>query len=160
VLLAEQDRGLWDRRLIDRGLTALARAEALEGADGFYALQAALAACHARAASASATDWPHIVSLYDRLLALRPSPVVALNRAVAVSMAQGPEPALALVDGLLAEPALSTYPWLASVRGDLLRRLGRSDEAAIEFRRAAALTQNQRERTLLLERAKRVASGA
>jgi RNA polymerase sigma factor (sigma-70 family) len=159
VLLADQDRRRWDRRLIEQGLDALARAETLGGSGGPYALQAALAACHARAVRAEDTDWRRIVALYDRLLAQRPSPVVALNRAVAVGMADGPAPALALVDRLLAEPALAQYPWLPGVRGDLLERLGRAAEAAAEFRRAAALTQNQRDRTLLLERAERVASG-
>lgn len=162
VLLAEQDRQRWDQRLIEHGLAALARAEALlaTSGDAPYTLQAALAACHARAARADDTDWPGIVALYDRLLALRPSPVVALNRAVAVGMAQGPAAALPLVDALLAEPALARYPWLPSVRGDLLARLGRAGEAATDFRRAAALTQNAQEHALLLARAQRVASQA
>ncbi|MBT9487806.1 MAG: sigma-70 family RNA polymerase sigma factor [Rubrivivax sp.] len=158
VLLADQDRRRWDHRLIDHGLAALARAQALGAGDAAYTLQAALAACHARAARAEDTDWPGIVALYDRLLALRPSPVVALNRAVAVGMAEGPAAALGLVDALLAEPALARYPWLPSVRGDLLDRLGRAAEAGTEFRRAAALTQNEQERALLLARAHRVAS--
>jgi RNA polymerase sigma factor (sigma-70 family) len=162
VLLADQDRQRWDHRLIEHGGAALARAEALLAGlgDAPYTLQAALAACHARAARAEDTDWPGIVALYDRLLALRPSPVVALNRAVAVGMGAGPAAALPLVDALLAEPALARYPWLPSVRGDLLARLGRTAEAGHEFRRAAALTQNEPERALLLARAERVASGA
>jgi predicted RNA polymerase sigma factor len=158
VLLADQDRRRWDHRLIEHGGAALVRAQALGAGDAPYTLQAALAACHARAKRAEDTDWLGIVALYDRLLALRPSPVVALNRAVAVGMAAGPAAALPLVDALLAEPALARYPWLPSVRGDLLDRLGRAAEAATEFRRAAALTQNEQERALLLARAQRVAS--
>ena len=139
--------------MIRRGLEALARAERLEPARGSYTLQAAIAACHARARTAGETDWSRIASLYDDLAALSPSPVVELNRAVAVSMAYGPAPALQLVDALRAEPALRSYHLLPSVRGDLLVRLGRLGEARVEFERAAALTQNQRERDLLLARA-------
>jgi len=158
VLLMHQDRSRWDALLIRRGLAALARAEALGGVRGPYALQAALAACHARARSAEATDWGQIVALYDALAQVAPSPVVALNRAVAVGMAFGPEAGLEIVDALAAEPALARYHWLPSVRGDLLERLGRGAEARAEFERAAALTRNARERELLLERARKCAS--
>jgi RNA polymerase sigma factor (sigma-70 family) len=158
VLLLEQDRSRWDPLLVHRGLEALARAEALGGADGPYALQAALAACHARAATAEATDWPRIVSLYDRLLVVSSSPVVALNRAVAVGMARGPAAALALVDPLLQDGALAGYPWLHSVRGDLLEKLGRRDSARAAFEQAAGLTRNARDQALLLERARALAS--
>ncbi len=154
VLLMEQDRSRWDPLLIRRGLAALARCEALGGARGPYALQAALAACHARARSAAATDWARIVALYEALAQVAPSPVVELNRAVAVGMAFGPAAALAIVDTLRAEPRLASYHWLPSVRGDLLARLGRGDEARAEFERAAAMTRNARERALLLERAR------
>ncbi len=154
VLLLEQDRSRWDRVLIRRGLAALERAEQLGGARGFYALQAAIAACHARAPTADATDWALIVSLYDALAELAPSPIVALNRAVAVSMAAGPAAALPLVEALATDPTLRSYYLLPSVRGELLRRLGRHAEAASEFERAAALTRNERERDLLLERAR------
>ncbi len=153
VLLSEQDRNRWDRLLIGRGLTALERAEALGGALGPYALQAAIAACHARATSTEATDWPRIVALYDALAQLSPSPVIELNRAVAVAMAFGPEAGLEIVDGLLGEPALARYHLLPGVRGDLLRRLGRLDEARSEFLRASALAGNARERALLQARA-------
>ncbi|MBB3229202.1 sigma-70 family RNA polymerase sigma factor [Halomonas stenophila] len=153
ILLPDQDRGRWDRLLIRRGLAALERAAALPGAFGPYALQAAIAACHARAASAEETDWSRIAALYDALAAIAPSPVVALNRAVAVGMAYGPAAGLELVDALLAEPALSHYHLLPSVRGDLLVRLDRIPEARDEFERAAALTRNARERALLLARA-------
>jgi RNA polymerase sigma factor (sigma-70 family) len=153
VLLLDQNRARWDQLLIRRGLTALERAEAVGGMRGPYALQAAIAACHARATTADATDWPGIASLYDALAALLPSPVVELNRAVAVGMAYGPEAALELVDPLRDEPALKSYHLLPSVRGDLLARLGRNDEAAAEFRHAATLTRNERERTLLEARA-------
>ena len=153
VLLLEQDRSRWDPLLIRRGLTALERAEALGGALGPYALQAALAACHARAAEAAATDWARIVALYDALAQVAPSPVVELNRAVAVGMAFGPEAGLEIVDALGAEPQLANYHWLPSVRGDLLARLGRIDEARAEFERAAGMTRNLRERELLLARA-------
>ncbi|MEQ1685935.1 MAG: RNA polymerase sigma factor [Burkholderiaceae bacterium] len=153
VLLLEQDRSRWDPLLIRRGLAALARAEALGGALGPYALQAALAACHARAADASATDWPRIVALYDALAQVAPSPVVELNRAVAVGMAFGAEAGLEIVDALGTEPLLANYHWLPSVRGDLLARLGRRDEARAEFERAAGMTRNLRERELLLARA-------
>jgi RNA polymerase sigma factor (sigma-70 family) len=157
VLLADQDRGRWDALLIQRGLAALARAETLAGSPGQlgpYGLQAAIAACHARAPTLADTDWPRIVALYDALAGRLPSPVVALNRAVAVGMASGPAAGLAIVDALRAEPALAAYPWLPGVRGDLLARLGRHDEARAEFERAAGLTRNERERTLLLERAR------
>ena len=157
VLLLEQDRGRWDHLLVRRGLAALARAEALGGALGPYALQAAVAACHARAARADETDWARIVALYDALAQVAPSPVVELNRAVAVAMAFGPEAGLALVDALADEPRLAGYHLLPAVRGDLLARMGRSAEAAVELDRAAGLTRNEREKTLLLERAREVA---
>jgi len=153
ILLLDQDRARWDYLLIGRGLKALERAERLGGARGPYALQAAIAACHARARTAEETDWGRIVALYDALAALAPSPIVELNRAVAVGMAFGPEEALKLVDGLAMEPSLRTYHLLPSVRGDLLLKLGRGEEARTEFERAAALTRNTRERDLLLERA-------
>lgn len=153
VLLPDQDRGRWDRLLIRRGLDALARAEAL-GGRGPYVLQASLAACHARAPVAADTDWARIVALYDALMASAPSPVVALNRAVAVGMAQGPAVALPLVDALGEEPALRLYPWLPSVRGDLLARLGRAAEARQAFQQAAAMTRNARDRDVLLARAR------
>ncbi len=158
VLLPGQDRGRWDGTAIARGLAALARAEALAAAQGEplgpYALQAAIAACHARAATAAQTDWPRIVALYDALAQATPSPVIELNRAVAVSMAFGPAAALPLVDALAGEPALKNYQWLPSVRADLLVKLGRREEARAEFERAAAMARNQRERELLLERAR------
>jgi RNA polymerase sigma factor (sigma-70 family) len=153
VLLLDQNRALWDPLLIRRGLAALARAEELGGALGPYALQAAIAACHARARTASETDWARIVGLYDTLVQLAPSPVVELNRAVAVAMAFGPAAGLELVDRLMSEPSLKAYHFLPSVRGDLLDKLRRFDEAREEFERAAALTRNARERELLLERA-------
>jgi RNA polymerase sigma-70 factor, ECF subfamily len=153
ILLADQNRAMWDHLLIRRGLAALERAEKLGGALGPYALQAAIAACHARALTAEETDWPRIAALYAELAQLVPSPVVELNRAVAVAMALGPEKGLDLVDALTSEPSLKTYHLLPSVRGELLRKLGRFDEARPEFERAAALTRNARERELLLERA-------
>ena len=152
ILLLDQDRSRWDRLLIGRGLAALDRAGRL-GALGPYALQAAIAACHARALTADATDWPRIAALYDALAQALPSPVVELNRAVALGMAYGPAAGLALADMLLEVPALRNYHLLPSVRGDLLAKLGRHAEAQAEFERAAGLTQNARERTLLLERA-------
>ncbi len=152
VLLLEQDRGRWDQLLIGRGLAALERAGEL-GAPGPYALQAAIAACHARAHTAEKTDWKRIASLYDALALLVPSPVVALNRAVAVGMAFGPAAGLELVDSLTSEAALENYHLLPSVRADLLAKLGRDDEARGEFERAASLTRNARERDLLLQRA-------
>jgi RNA polymerase sigma-70 factor (ECF subfamily) len=154
ILLLDQDRSLWDPMLITSGLAALARAEALGGANGPYTLQAALSACHARARTAADTDWPHIALLYTRLLERVPSPVVALNRAVAISRAEGPAAGLALLDQLSAEPALAQYALLPSARADLLSKLGRGSEARAEFERAAALTQNMRQRARLLERAK------
>jgi RNA polymerase sigma-70 factor, ECF subfamily len=153
VLLLEQDRGRWDRLLIHRGLSALTRAEELGGARGGYALQAAIAACHARAATPADTEWGRIVTLYDALLDVSPSPVVQLNRAVAVTMAFGPAAGLSIVDALASEPALASYHLFPSVRGDFLAKLGRRDEAKREFERAASLTLNARERTLLLARA-------
>lgn len=155
VLLADQNRTRWNRLLIRRGFTALGRANATAGGVplGPYALQAAIAACHAQAVTYDATDWSTIAALYGQLTARAPSPVVELNRAVAVSMAQGPEAGLALVDALAQEPALKDYHLLPSVRGDLLARLGRLPEARAEFERAAALTRNARERELLLKRA-------
>ncbi|MFI8190725.1 RNA polymerase sigma factor [Streptomyces sp. NPDC085946] len=154
VLLKDQNRARWNRLLIARGAAALARADAhATGAPGPYVLQAAIAACHALAPAYEETDWARIATLYGLLAARSPSPVVELNRAVAVSMAHGPEPALALVDALAAEPALRAYHLLPSVRGDLLARLGRAAEARAEFTRAASLTRNARERDLLLRRA-------
>ena len=153
ILLLEQDRGRWDQLLIRRGLAALERADELGGAHGPYALQAAIAACHARARTASETDWMRIAALYEDLVRLVPSPVVELNRAVAVGMARGPAAGLELVEELTAEPTLRNYHLLPSVRGDLLAKLGRNDEARAEFERAASLTRNLRERELLLDRA-------
>ena len=153
VLLLDQDRTRWDPLLIARGLAALDRAEKLGGALGPYALQAAIAACHARARTPAETDWARIAALYDALAQLTPSPVVELNRAVAVGMAFGPAAGLALVDALTAEPSLRSYHFLPSARGDLLAKLGRLEEARAEFERAASLTQNARERDLLLGRA-------
>jgi RNA polymerase sigma factor (sigma-70 family) len=154
ILLLDQDRSRWDQLLVNRGLAALSRAEALKQPLGPYALQAAIASCHARARTAAETDWNRIVALYDALVELTQSPVVELNRAVAVSMAFGPAAGLELVDALVDEPALKSYHLLPSVRGDLLAKLGRSDEARREFERAALLTQNARERELLLSRAR------
>jgi RNA polymerase sigma factor (sigma-70 family) len=153
VLLLDQNRARWDRLLIRRGLAALERAEKLGGTLGPYALQAAIAACHARARTAAETDWPRIAALYDALAQLTPSPVVELNRAVALGMAFGPAAGLELVDELTSEPSLKSYYLLPSVRGDLLLKLDRFDEARVEFERAASLTRNARERKLLLERA-------
>jgi len=153
VLLLDQDRGRWDQLFIRRGLAALERAEALGGALGPYALQAAIAACHGRARTAEETDWARIAALYEALAQLAPSPVVELNRAVALAMAFGPATGLELVDALTSDPSLEGYHLLPSVRGDLLAKLGRLDEAREEFERAASLTHNERERTLLLERA-------
>ena len=154
VLLLEQNRARWDQLLIRRGLAALARAESLGGALGPYALQAAIAACHGRARTAGDTDWGRIAALYDALAELAPSPIVELNRAVALSMAFGPAAGLEVVDALLDEPALKGYHLLPTVRGDLLFKLGRLDEARREFDRAASLTRNTRERALLLARAR------
>jgi RNA polymerase sigma factor (sigma-70 family) len=155
VLLLDQNRARWDQLLIRRGLAALERAEALGGARGPYALQAAIASCHARARTPGETDWARIAALYEALARLAPSPVVELNRGVAVAMAFGPAAGLELVDALTSEPSLQSYHLLPSVRGDLLSRLGRFDEARAEFERAASLTKNARERALLLERAAR-----
>jgi predicted RNA polymerase sigma factor len=154
VLLLQQDRSRWDRLLIRRGLVALEHAEQTGGALGSYALQASIAACHARAHTADETDWPRIVAIYDALAEITPSPIVELNRAVAVSMAFGPAAALEIVDKLAANPQLKNYQWLPSVRGDLLEKLHRYDEARIEFKRAAEMAQNSQERELLLERAR------
>jgi RNA polymerase sigma-70 factor, ECF subfamily len=156
ILMLEQNRALWDQLLIHRGFAALARAEELSramGSFGTYTLQAAIAACHARALTANATDWPRIAALYAALAQIAPSPIVELNRAVAVGMAEGPAAGLAILDAVAADPALKNYHLLPSVRADLLRKLGRIDEARAEFTRAAALTQNSRERDFLLSRA-------
>jgi predicted RNA polymerase sigma factor len=153
VLMLDQNRGLWDLLQIRRGLLALERARALGGADGVYALQAAIIACHARARTADATNWPHIAALYGRLAIVAASPVVELNRAVAVGMAHGPEAGLAIVDRLADEPALRGYHLLPSVRGDLLHKLGRFEEARAAFEVAAALAGNRREQDLLKRRA-------
>lgn len=159
ILLLDQNRARWDHVLIHRGLAALERAQALGGEPGPYLLQAAIAACHARARTAGETDWSRIVALYGTLAQLAPSPVVELNRAVAVSMASGPAAGLALVDALTSERAMEGYHLLPSVRGDFLARLGRHDEARAEFERAASLTRNERERDLLLGRAAACAPG-
>jgi predicted RNA polymerase sigma factor len=153
VLLLDQDRARWDQLLIRRGLAALARAEQLDASRGPYTLQASIAACHARAHVADETDWPRIATLYEALAQLEPSPVVELNRSVAVSMAYGPAAGLEIVDALTSESSLDSYHLLPSVRGDFLKKLGRLDEARAEFERAASLTRNVRERELLLERA-------
>jgi predicted RNA polymerase sigma factor len=155
--LLEQDRARWDPLLIRRGLAALERAESLSaGALGRYALQAAIAACHARAHAPADTDWPRIAAIYDALAQVAPSPVVELNRAVAVGMAFGPAAGLEIIDTLSREKSLQNYQWLPSVRGDLLAKLGRNDEARAEFERAASLATNARERELLLERARKL----
>jgi RNA polymerase sigma factor (sigma-70 family) len=154
ILLLDQNRALWDQLLIRRGLAALDRAAKLSPSPGPYALQAAIAACHARARAPQETDWPRIVDLYAELARLSPSPVVELNRAVAVAMAFGPAAGLELVDALTSEPSLKAYHLLPAVRGDLLKKLGRLDEARAEFARAASLTRNARERDLLLDRAR------
>lgn len=153
VLLLDQNRARWDRVLIRRGLDALERAQRLGGASGPYALQAAIAACHARALTPEATDWTRIAELYDELAVVAGSPVVELNRAVAVGMAYGAAAGLAIADGLNSEPSLKNYHLLPAVRGDLLARLGRADDARSEFERAAALTKNVREQAILLARA-------
>jgi predicted RNA polymerase sigma factor len=153
ILLLDQDRARWDYLLISRGLAALRLAVEAGGALGPYGLQAAIAACHARAHTAEETDWERIAALYDALAQLVPSPVIELNRAVAIAMAFGPEAGLELVDALMEEPSLRAYHLLPSARGDLLARLGRFGEARAEFERAASLTRNERERLLLLERA-------
>ena len=157
ILLMAQDRSRWDQLLIGRGLAALARAEQLGDGAGPYQLQAAIAACHARARTPEATDWPRIVALYGELMTAAPSPVVELNRAVAVSMASGPAAALLLVDGLVTDGHLARYHLLHAARGDLLARLERHDEARVEFERAARMTANEREKALLLERAREAA---
>jgi RNA polymerase sigma factor (sigma-70 family) len=154
ILLLDQNRGIWDQLLIRRGLAALERAEKLGGARGPYALQAAIAACHARARTPEETNWPRIVGLYEELGRLMPSPVVELNRAVAVAMVSGPAAGLEIVDALVSEPSLKAYHLLPSVRGDFLFKLGRFAEAQLEFDRAVSLTRNTRERDLLLDRAK------
>jgi RNA polymerase sigma factor (sigma-70 family) len=153
VLMPDQDRALWDRLQIRRGLQALARVQQLDGGTGFYALQAAIIACHARAAAAEETDWPRIAALYGELAARAPSPVIALNRAVAVGMAEGPQAGLVIVERLMDEPALKNYHLLFSVRGDLLAKLGRHEEARAAFEAAASLTANRREQQFLLRRA-------
>jgi RNA polymerase sigma factor (sigma-70 family) len=159
ILLADQDRRRWDPLLVRRGLAALERAEALGGGRGVYALQAAIAACHARAPSAAETDWARIASLYAVLAEVAPSPVVELNRAVAVAQAEGPQAALAIVERLREDPALRRYQWLPGVHGDLLEKLGRRDEARAAFLEAAALAGNARERELMQERARRAHDG-
>ena len=160
IVLLDQNRAKWDHMLIRRGLAALEHAESLGGALGPFALQAAIAACHARARTADETDWQRIASLYQALAQVTPSPIVELNRAVALSMAFGPAAGLALVDTLTSEPTLANYHLLPSVRGDFLRKLGRFEEARVELERAASLTRNARERTLLLDRARACAEGA
>jgi predicted RNA polymerase sigma factor len=161
VLLLDQDRSRWDRLLVRRGLAALERADSrLDGAPGPYVLQARIAACHANARAPADTDWTRIASLYGELAGITRSPVVELNRAVAVSMAEGPAAGLALVDALNSEPALQGYHLLPSARADLLEKLGRFAEARVEFERAAALTHNTRQRQRLLERAAACAQGS
>jgi predicted RNA polymerase sigma factor len=160
ILLFDQNRARWDQLLIRRGLAALEHAEELGGVQGPYTLQAAIAACHARARIPAETDWARIAMLYESLSQVLPSPVVELNRAVALAMAFGPAAGLELVDALTSEPSLKGYHLLPSVRGDLLSKLGRFDEAQEEFERAASLTRNARERKLLLERAAACARGS
>jgi predicted RNA polymerase sigma factor len=160
VLLMDQNRALWDLLQISRGLRSLAKAQALGGALGFYALQAAIVACHARASTAAETNWQAIASLYRELSALIRSPVIELNRAVAVGMAEGPAAGLAIVDGLAGEPTLKDYHLLPTVRGDLLERLGRHDEAHAAFESAAGLTANKREQEMLKRRAAAAANAA
>ena len=160
ILLLDQDRSRWDQLLIRRGLAALDRSAALRRPPGSYRLQAEIAAVHARARAADQTDWQRIVALYETLIGLEPSPVVELNRAMAVAMANGPAAGLELVDRLREEPALEGYHLLPSVRGDLLARLGRHEEARAEFEQAASLTRNLRERRLLEERALSAAQAA
>lgn len=160
ILLADQDRARWDHLLIRRGLAALERAGQMDGARGVYVLQAAIAACHARATTADQTDWSRIAALYGELAQVAPSPVVELNRAVAVSMAEGPAAGLAIIDQLAGDKSLRNYQWLPSVRGDLLAKLGRYPEARAEFMRAATLAGNEREKEFLLARAQEVASRA
>jgi predicted RNA polymerase sigma factor len=159
ILLADQDRRRWDPLLIRRGLAALEKAQALGGGEGVYALQAAIAACHARARSSGETDWQRIAALYATLQRVAPSPVIELNRAVAVAMAEGPAAGLEIVERLRQEPALRRYQWLPSVRGDLLEKLGRLTEAREAFLEAAELAGNARERELLVARAAKVAAG-
>jgi RNA polymerase sigma-70 factor (ECF subfamily) len=154
ILLLDQNRALWDQLLIHRGLAGLERAEKLGGARGAYALQAAIAACHARALTPAETDWARIVALYSDLARIAPSPIVQLNRAVAAGMAFGPAAGLEIIDAVAGEPTLANYHLLPSVRGDFLRKLGRRGEARLEFERAASLTRNEREREMLLERAR------
>jgi predicted RNA polymerase sigma factor len=153
ILLLDQDRARWDHILIRRGLAALDRADALGRTRGQYTLQAAIAACHARARAGDETDWSSIAALYEELARVTPSPVVELNRAVAVSMASGPAAGLELINALKSEPSLKNYHLLPAVRGDMLAKLGRFDEARVEFERAASLTRNARERDVLLGRA-------
>jgi RNA polymerase sigma-70 factor (ECF subfamily) len=160
ILLLDQDRARWDQLLIRRGLTALKFAAKLGGKRGSYLLQAEIAACHARARSADETDWAHIVALYTELAEVAPSPIIDLNRAVAIAMAYGPAAGLELVDALMSEPSLSGYHLLPSVRGDFLKKLARFDEARVEFERAASLTRNARERELLLSRSRECTGGA
>ena len=160
ILLLDQNRALWDYLLIRRGLDALDRVEQLGGEFGPYAIQAAIAACHARARTASETDWTRIAALYDALAQVSPSSVVELNRAVALSMAFGPEVGLEVVDALSSESSLKEYHYLPSVRGDLLAKLGRGNEACTEFKRAASLTRNMREREFFLKRASECAAHA
>ena len=159
IPLLEQNRGRWDQLLIQRGFAALLRAATVGGALGPYRLQAAIAACHAQARNPEDTDWERIAALYDALAQLTPSPIVELNRAVAVGMAFGPAAGLEIVDILTSEPSLKSYHLLPSVRGDQLAKLGRFNEACEEFKRAASLTRNARERELLLERAAEVTKG-
>jgi predicted RNA polymerase sigma factor len=154
VLLMDQDRGRWNPQLIAHGLGALERAESLASSRGRYTLQAAIAACHARAQSAGETDWSRITSLYGELAIVAPSPVVELNRAMAISMVQGPEAGLELLDALAKQPSLRSYHLLPSARAHLLEKLGRREEARVEFERAASLTENLRQRNRLLERAR------
>jgi predicted RNA polymerase sigma factor len=160
ILMLDQNRALWDQLQIRRGVRALARARELGGACGFYLLQAAIVACHAEARTAADTDWRRIAEFYAELAAIAPSPIVELNRAVAVAMAEGPQAGLSIADGLMREPALKSYHLLPSVRGDLLHKLGRYEEACAAFTVAAALAGNRREHDLLIRRAAEAADAA